>query len=93
MGKYKLVFEESVAKDLRDSPKRDVALILNCFDALSEDPRPPDRERLSGQERYRVRRGAYRIIYEIEDGVPMIVVVKVERGRDVGLNSDRTQYC
>jgi len=93
MGRYKLVFEESVARDLRDNPKRDVALILKCFNALSEDPRPPGCEKLSSQQRYRVRRGAYRIIYEIEDDGLMVVVVKVESGRDVGLNSDRTQYC
>ncbi len=83
MGKYRLVFEESVAKDLRDSPKRDVALILKCFDALSEDPRAPGCERLSSRERYRIRGAAYRIIYEIEDRALMVVVVKVEHGRVV----------
>jgi mRNA interferase RelE/StbE len=83
MGRYRLVFEESVARDLRDSPKRDVALILTSFEALSEDPRPPGCEKLSGRQRYRVRRGAYRIIYEIEDSALMVAVVKVEHGRVV----------
>jgi mRNA interferase RelE/StbE len=77
MGKYKLAFRKSVAKDLRNMPIRDVARMLKCFDALSEDPPAPGCEKLSGLERYRVRRGAYRIIYEIKDEMLTSVVVKV----------------
>ena len=83
MAKYKLLFKKSVAKDLRLIPKKDVARILKCFDALSEDPRAPGCEKLSGLERYRVRQGAYRIIYEIQDDKLIIVVVKVAHRRDV----------
>lgn len=83
MGKYKLEFKKSVAKDLRNIPKRDVVRILKCFDALSKDPRPPGCEKLSGLDRYRVRRGAYRIIYEIQDEILSIIVVKVGHRRDI----------
>jgi len=83
MGRYRLVFRKSVAKDLRDIPKKDVARILKCIEALSEDPRAPGCEKLSGQERYRVRRGLYRIIYEIKDDMLIIVVVKVGHRHDV----------
>jgi mRNA interferase RelE/StbE len=83
MGKYKLVFKKSVAKDLRDLPNKDVACILKCFETLSEDPRAPGCEKLSGQEKYRVRRGVYRIIYEIKDVLLMVFVVKVGHRRDV----------
>ena len=83
MGRYKLVFKKSVAKDLRDISKKDVARILKCFDALSEDPRASGCEKLSGQERYRVRRGMYRIVYEIKDDMLIVVVVKIGHRRDV----------
>ena len=83
MGRYKLVFKKSVAKDLRDISKKDVARILKCFDALSEDPRAPGCEKLSGQERYRVRPGVYRIVYEIKDDMLIVVVVKIGHRRDV----------
>jgi len=66
-----------VAEVLRLIPKKDVAPILSCFDSLSEDPRAPGCEKLSGLERYRVRQGAYRIIYEIQDDKLIVVVVKV----------------
>jgi mRNA interferase RelE/StbE len=82
MGRFRLVFKKSVAKDLRDIPKKEVFRILKCFDALAEDPRATGCEKLSGQERYRIRQGAYRIIYEIQDDV-LVVVVKIGHRRDV----------
>ncbi len=83
MGRFRLVFKKSVAKDLRDIPKKDVSRILKCFDALAEDPRAKGCEKLSGQERYRVRQGSYRIIYEIQEDVLVVMVVKVGHRRDV----------
>jgi len=77
MGRYKVVFRKSVAQDLRRIPNRDLQRILAAIDSLSEEPRPPGCEKLSGQERYRVRQGNYRIIYEIRDDEVVVVVVKV----------------
>ena len=83
MEKYKLVFKKSVAKDLRALPKRDVALILRCIRSLAEQPRPQGCEKLSGQDRYRLRQGVYRIIYEIQDNVLMVVIVKVGHRKEI----------
>lgn len=83
MGSYRPLFKKSVAKDLRSIPKKDVARILKCFDALAEDSRGPGCEKLSGQERYRVRQGAYRIIYEVQDGALIVIVVKIGHRGDV----------
>lgn len=83
MASYKLSFKQSVAKDLRRIPKDDVAGILKRIDMLAENPRPPGSEKLSGQERYRVRQGVYRIIYEIVDDALLVTVVKVGYCREV----------
>ncbi|MBI4536602.1 MAG: type II toxin-antitoxin system RelE/ParE family toxin [candidate division NC10 bacterium] len=77
MGSYRLVFRKSVAKDLRAIPTRDVRRILSTIDTLSENPRGVGCEKLSGQERYRVRQGDYRVIYEIQDAQFVVVVAKV----------------
>jgi len=77
MAKYKLLFKKSVSKDLRSLPKPDVRKILQKIDALSEDPRAAGSKKLSGQEYYRVRQGAYRIIYEILDDQFIVHVIKV----------------
>jgi mRNA interferase RelE/StbE len=77
MAKYKLVFRKSVSKDLRPIPNEQVARILKRIEALQDDPRPVGSEKLSGQDRYRVRQGVYRIVYEIANDMLIVTVVKV----------------
>ncbi len=83
MARYKLVVRRSVAKDLRALPQADIARVLARIEALQDDPRPPGCEKLSGLERYRIRQGVYRILYEIADEVLTVVVVKVGHRREV----------
>jgi len=83
MGSYEVIFKQSVAKDLRQIPKKDVARILKRIDVLRTEPRPPGVEKLSGQEKYRIRQGVYRILYEIRNDELIVVVVKVGHRRDV----------
>jgi len=83
MASYELVFRKSVAKDLRALPKKDVKRIMQRILPLAHDPRPAGCERLSSQERYRVRQGVYRIIYEINDDRLTVLVVKVGHRREV----------
>ncbi len=83
MAKFEIVFKQSVTKDLRGIPNLDVARILARIEALQDDPRPPDSRKLSAQERYRIRQGIYRILYEIRDAQLQVVVVKVGHRRDV----------
>jgi mRNA interferase RelE/StbE len=83
MEPYKIVFKKSVAKDLKKIPKKDVAKILTVIRSLASNPRPPQVKKLSGQERYRLRQGSYRILYSIEDAQLVITVVKVGDRRDV----------
>ena len=82
MASYELKFKKSVARDLRPFPKQDVKRIMQRIRSLADDPRPAGCEKLSGQERYRLRQGAYRIIYEIEDVRLTVLVVKVGHRRE-----------
>jgi mRNA interferase RelE/StbE len=83
MANYRLTFKKSVTKDFRLIPKDDVRRILKRIKSLVDDPRPTGYEKLSGQERFRVRQGFYRIVYEIQDEELVIVVVKVGHRREV----------
>lgn len=83
MASYRLTFKKSVTKDFRSIPKDDVSRILMRIKALADDPRPVGSEKLSGQERFRIRQGVYRIVYEIQDEELVIIVVKVGHRRDV----------
>ena len=83
MIQYRLVFKKSVDKDLQGIPKKDISRLLKCFEVLAEDPRRKGCEKLSGRERYRRRLGSYRIVYEIQGDVLVVIVVKVGHRRDV----------
>lgn len=83
MASFEVRFKKSVAKDLRRIPNNDVKRILARIRKLGSDPRPPGCEKLSTSERYRIRQGLYRILYEVEDQALVIVVVKVAHRREI----------
>jgi mRNA interferase RelE/StbE len=83
MESYSLAFKKSVAKDLRNIPNQDVERILKRIDSLRENPRAEGCIKLSGQERYRVRQGVYRIVYEIQDTALIVLVVKIAHRSEI----------
>ena len=83
MASYRIIFKQSVVKDLRPIPRRDVQRILKRIDSLADDPRPAGAEKLSGDEKYRIRQGDYRILYTSEDDIITVTIVKVGPRRDV----------
>lgn len=56
---------------------------MKRIEGLAHDPRPSGSEKLSGQERFRVRQGTYRIVYEIKDQELIVTAVKIGHRRDV----------
>jgi mRNA interferase RelE/StbE len=50
---------------------------------LADDPRPPGSETLSGEDRYRLRQGDYRVIYAIDDDRRIVEIVKIGHRREV----------
>jgi mRNA interferase RelE/StbE len=84
VAKYKLRIKKSAAKELEAIPRKaDRKRVISRIEALADDPRPPGCKKLSGSERYRVRQGAYRIVYSIEDDQLLVYVVKVGDRKDV----------
>jgi mRNA interferase RelE/StbE len=83
MAAYKIFFKKSVEKDFKNIPKKDLAKILERIEALTKDPRPPECEKLTGQQRYRLRKGRYRILYSIQDDELTVWVVKIGHRKDI----------
>ena len=69
--------------DLHRAVRMKAAEIEKSVSELSRDPRPPGCEKLSWQDRYRLRQGNYRILHEIQDLALIVVVVKAAHRRDV----------
>lgn len=84
MEKYKVSIKRSAVKEIEEIPqKKERQRIIRRIGQLANQPRPPGSKKLSGHNKYRIRQGAYRIIYGIEDKKLTIVVVKVGKRKDV----------
>lgn len=83
MAVYKILFKKSVEKDFYDIPKKDLKKILDRIEKLGENPRPPGCEKLTGQQRYRLRQGRYRILYSVQDNELTVWVVKVGHRKNI----------
>lgn len=87
MAKYKILIKASAAKEIERLPTRkDRRRVVEKTRKLAENPRPKGCEKLSGQDRYRVRQGNYRIIYSVDDDRLVVHVVKVGDRKDVYRN-------
>ena len=84
MESYELLIKPSAAKELKAvGRKSDLERIVLRIQGLKDDPRPSGCEKLTGQSRYRVRQGSYRIIYLVNDDARSVTVVKVGHRKDV----------
>jgi len=84
VAKYRLLIKPSAAKEIEAIPsKKDRQRIVERILKLADNPRPPGCEKLSGQDKYRVRQGRYRIVYTIEDNDLLVYIVKVGHRKDV----------
>ena len=83
MAKYRVLIKPSAAKEVESTPKRDRLRIVERILSLSDNPRPAGCEKLSGQDKYRIRQGGYRVLYAVDDQELTVLVVKVGHRRDV----------
>jgi mRNA interferase RelE/StbE len=85
VASFKVLIKKSAAKELEGiAGKKDRRRIVDRIYALAADPRPPGVEKLSGTDQsYRVRQGDYRIVYEIEDDVLIVYVIRIRHRKDV----------
>jgi mRNA interferase RelE/StbE len=78
MASYRVFIKPSAVREIEGiADKKQRQQIVAKIEALSDEPRPPGCEKLTGREYYRVRQGSYRIVYAIEDDRLVVYVVKV----------------
>jgi mRNA interferase RelE/StbE len=70
---YSIFIKKSAGRELEGLSKKDLPKVLKRIEALAENPRPVGAEKLAGVELWRVRQGAYRIVYTIEERWPGLV--------------------
>lgn len=83
VASYRLLIKRSAAKELETRPLKDRRRIIHRIQGLATAPRPAGAEKLSGEEKYRVRQGDYRILFTIDDADRTVMVVKIGQRGDV----------
>jgi mRNA interferase RelE/StbE len=83
VASYNLLIKPSAAKELESIPKKDRKRVAASMLDLASDPQPFGAEKLSAQEKYRVRQGDYRISYFIEDTITTVRILKIAHRGEV----------
>ena len=83
MASYRIVIKKSAAKEIEKIQKKDRVRIIEKIRSLASDPQPVGSKKISGQEKYRIGQGNYRILYQIIDAELIISVVKIGHRRAI----------
>ena len=84
---YRIEIKRSAAKALKKIPKASRKRIVDKIDSLAESPPNPDTTKMKGNNPFhKVRAGDYRIVYEIQKDVLVILIVKIGHRKDIYRN-------
>jgi len=84
MACYRIFWKQSARKELRKLPKPVIARIVSLVDNLAENPVPPGVKKLAGTSHtYRIRTGNYRVVYNIDNDVLIVEIVRVGHRKEV----------
>ncbi len=82
-GRYRVQIARRAIKVIDALPRKEQQRVRAAIDLLSETPRPPGCVALKGEaSAYRVRVGAYRIVYEVDDANHQVGVMRARHCRD-----------
>jgi len=81
---YEVYLERTAERDLKRLSVKNFHRIIPQVKALAENPRPSGCRKISGSKSdWRVRVGDYRIIYEIDEKVKAVRVMRIRHRREV----------
>lgn len=83
MAAYRILSARSAEREIERLPVGIRRLVVRRIFALAEDPRPHGSQKLSGEGKYRIRQGDYRVVYTIEDAIVTVTVLRVAHRSDV----------
>lgn len=80
---YQIQIRKTAQKQLDKLPDNISDTLLDAIETLAENPRPKGCKKLKGRSGFRIRKGDYRIIYDIYDNVLIIDIIAVGHRRDI----------
>lgn len=83
MGKYTVLVSKTAQKQLNKLPDNIATPLIEAIGSLADEPRPHGCKKLKGREAYRIRKGNYRVIYEVNDGILTVEVIAIGHRKDI----------
>ena len=80
---YQIQIRKSAQKQLDKLSDNIADTLLDAIEALANDPRPFGCKKLKDRDGYRIRKGDYRIIYDIFDNRLVIDVITMGHRREI----------
>jgi len=84
MANYKIEVSATAEKQIRGLGRDEQVRVLRAIQQLATDPRPRGARKLRGYDDvYRIRVGTFRVIYSVESGRLLVIVLKVGHRKDI----------
>jgi mRNA interferase RelE/StbE len=83
MSEYQLEITKSAQKQLDKLSNAIAEMLIEAILLLAKNPRPSGCKKLKGRDAYRIRKGNYRIIYEIYDDVLIVEVIGLGHRKEI----------
>lgn len=83
MHRYTISISKTAQKQLDKLSDRIAAPIIDAISSLANNPRPNGCKKLKGRSGYRIRKGDFRIIYDIFDNILLINVIAVGDRKEI----------
>ena len=81
--RYHIELSKTAEKQLDKLPDKIAFLLIEAVELLAENPRPNGYRKLKGREGFRIRKGKYRVIYDIIDDILVVDVFAVGHRKDI----------
>ncbi len=83
MPEYQIRITKTAQKQLDKLPDAVAGILIESIHDLSVNPRPYGCKKLKGRPGYRIRKGDFRIIYDIFDKILVIEVIAIGNRKDI----------
>ena len=83
MPEYKISITKTAQKQLDKLPDSVAGILIEAIHDFTFNPRPHGCKKLKGRDAYRIRRGDFRVIYEISDRILTVEVIAIGNRKDI----------
>jgi mRNA interferase RelE/StbE len=84
VSNYSVELKPTARKELEALPDHVLARVIQKMDSLRNGPRPAGCKKLKGyKDQWRVRVGAWRVVYIIDDSAKLVSITRIAHRREV----------